>query len=53
MGLGEVLLAQGVVSLCLFDHIFIPERHVAGVVSHLLGLFTFKTGYPVPVVTFY
>lgn len=37
-----LFLAQGVVSLCLFDHIFIPERHVAGVVSHLLGLFTFK-----------
>jgi hypothetical protein len=37
-----LFLAQGVVSLCLVDHIFIPEGRVAGVVSHLLGLSTFK-----------
>ena len=29
-------------SLCLVNHIFIPSRCVAGVVSHLLGFSTFK-----------
>lgn len=37
-----LFLAQGVVSLCLVYHIFIPSRSVAGVFSHLLGLSTFK-----------